>query len=74
MVRSLVRLLGRGRCPVLESVGARGRHQPALPGLHRVMLANTMFCEAYEHGGKLAGLITVLGFGVSVLIILLERA
>ena len=38
-----------------------------------VMLANTMIPEAYEHGGKLAGLFTVLGFGVSVLIVLLER-
>lgn len=39
-----------------------------------IMLANTMIPEAYEHGGKLAGLFTVLAFGVSVGIILLERA
>jgi ZIP family zinc transporter len=39
-----------------------------------MMLANTMIPEAYEHGGKLAGLFTVLGFSVSVLIILLERS
>jgi len=38
-----------------------------------VMLANTMIPEAYEHGGKLAGIFTVLGFAVSVLIIMLER-
>ena len=31
-----------------------------------MMLANTMIPEAYEHGGKLAGLFTVLGFAVSV--------
>ena len=39
-----------------------------------MMLANTMFPEAYEHGGKLAGVFTVLGFGVSVTIIILERS
>ena len=38
------------------------------------MLANTMMPEAYAHGGKLAGLFTVLGFVVSVAIVLLERA
>jgi ZIP family zinc transporter len=38
-----------------------------------MMLANTMIPEAYEHGGKLAGIFTVLGFGVSVAIVLLER-
>lgn len=39
-----------------------------------VMLANTMMPEAYEHGGKLAGLFTVLGFLVSVGVIMLEYA
>lgn len=39
-----------------------------------MMLANTMMPEAYEHGGKLAGVFTVLGFAVSVFIILLESA
>ena len=39
-----------------------------------VMLANTMMPEAYEHGGKLAGIFTVLGFVVSVLVVLIERA
>lgn len=38
-----------------------------------VMLSNTMFPEAYGHGGKLAGIFTVLGFSVAVLIVLLER-
>lgn len=38
-----------------------------------MMLANTMMPEAFSHGGKLAGLFTVLGFSVSVLVILLER-
>lgn len=37
-----------------------------------VMLANTMIPEAYEHTGKLAGLFTVLGFSVSLLVALLE--
>jgi len=39
-----------------------------------VMLASTMMPEAYEHGGKLAGIFTVLGFAISVVIIVLERA
>jgi len=38
------------------------------------MLANTMMPEAFAHGGKLAGIFTVLGFAISVMIILLERA
>lgn len=39
-----------------------------------VMLANSMIPEAYEHGGKTAGIFTVLGFFVSVLIIVLENS
>jgi len=38
-----------------------------------MMLSNTMIPEAYAHGGKLAGIFTVLGFMVSVGVILLER-
>jgi len=37
-----------------------------------VMLANTMIPEAFEHGGKLAGIFNVLGFAVAVSIALLE--
>jgi len=37
-----------------------------------VMLSNTMIPEAYEHGGKLAGIFTVLGFAVAVSMALLE--
>jgi len=33
-----------------------------------------MIPEAYEHGGKLAGIFTVLGFAFSVTIILLEKS
>jgi zinc transporter, ZIP family len=39
-----------------------------------MMLANSMIPEAYEHGGKLAGVFTVLGFAVSVLMVILERS
>jgi len=39
-----------------------------------MMLANTMIPEAYEHGGKLAGVFTVLGFAISVWVIVLEQA
>ena len=38
------------------------------------MLANPTMPEAFEHGGKLAGLFTVLGFATSVVVVLLERA
>jgi len=38
-----------------------------------MMLANTMIPEAYNHGGKLSGVFTVLGFGLSVGVVLLER-
>ena len=39
-----------------------------------MMLANTMIPEAYEHGGKLAGLFMVLGFAVCVWVIVLEHS
>lgn len=39
-----------------------------------MMLANSMMPEAYEHGGDLAGLCTVLGFCSSVAVILLEHS
>ena len=38
------------------------------------MLANSMMPEASEHGGELAGLFVVLGFSVSVFVVLLEKA
>lgn len=38
-----------------------------------VMLANTMIPEAFEHGGKLAGIFTVLGFIGAVCVVLLEK-
>jgi ZIP family zinc transporter len=37
-----------------------------------VMLANSMIPESYVHGGKLAGLFTVLGFFTSVSIVVAE--
>ena len=37
-----------------------------------MMLANSMIPEAYEQGGKLAGVFTVLGFAVSVFMVILE--
>jgi ZIP family zinc transporter len=39
-----------------------------------MMLANSMMPEAFEHGGKLAGVFTVLGFFVSVSMVILETA
>lgn len=38
-----------------------------------VMLCNTMIPEAYEHGGKLAGIFTVLGFAVAVIMAFAEK-
>jgi ZIP family zinc transporter len=38
-----------------------------------MMLANSMMPEAFEHGGKLAGIFTVLGFAVSVVMVVLEN-
>jgi ZIP family zinc transporter len=37
-----------------------------------IVLANSMMPESFEHGGKLAGIFTVLGFSVSVCVIILE--
>ncbi len=39
-----------------------------------MMLANSMIPEAYTHGGKLAGVFTVLGFFVSVVLVILENS
>jgi ZIP family zinc transporter len=38
-----------------------------------MMIANSMIPEAYEHGGKLSGVFTVLGFAVSVAVVIFER-
>jgi zinc transporter, ZIP family len=38
-----------------------------------IMLANSMIPESYEHGGKLAGVFTALGFIVSVAMVILEN-
>ena len=54
-----------------------------LPGHRRVraglaagailtMLADTMMPEAYEHGGKLVGVVTTLGFAIAATIHLLD--
>jgi ZIP family zinc transporter len=39
-----------------------------------MMLANTMMPEAFEHGGKLAGVFTVLGFALAVWVVVLENS
>jgi zinc transporter, ZIP family len=38
-----------------------------------VMISNSMTPEAHEHGGKLAGIFTVLGFAVAVSVVVLEQ-
>lgn len=42
-------------------------------GVILMMLANSMVPEAYEHGGKLAGVFTVSGFFVSVCVVVYEN-
>lgn len=42
-------------------------------GAIMVMLANSMIPEAYEHGGKITGIFTVLGFFLSVTMVVLEN-
>jgi ZIP family zinc transporter len=37
-----------------------------------VMLSDTMIPEAFQHGGKLAGIITVVGFAVAVYFSLMQ--
>ena len=39
-----------------------------------MMLANSMIPEAYEHGGKLAGVFTVFGFFLSVAMVIFENS
>lgn len=39
-----------------------------------MMLANSMIPEAFEHGGKLAGVFTVIGFFISVFMVILENS
>lgn len=39
-----------------------------------VMIANSMTPEAHEHGGKLAGIFTVLGFALAVSMVMVEQA
>jgi ZIP family zinc transporter len=38
-----------------------------------VMISNSMTPEAHEHGGRLAGIFTVLGFAVAVAIVVMEQ-
>lgn len=56
------------------SAGGLAFTQTFAGGAILMMLANTMIPEAYEHGGKLAGVFTVLGFATSVMVIVLEHA
>ena len=59
-------LLGNASAPTISFI------QTFAGGAILVMLSNTMIPEAYEHGGKLAGIFTVLGFAVAVSMALLE--
>jgi ZIP family zinc transporter len=39
-----------------------------------MMLSNSMMPEAFEHGGRLAGIATVMGFFVAVVMVMLENS
>lgn len=39
-----------------------------------IMLANSMISKSYEHAGKIAGLFTILGFFISVSVVILEHS
>jgi ZIP family zinc transporter len=60
-------LMGNASAPLLAFINAFAA------GAIMMMLANTMMPEAYRHGGKLAGVFTVIGFSLSVVMVLLER-
>jgi len=38
-----------------------------------MMLANSMIPEAFEHGGRYAGVVTVTGFFAAVALVMLEH-
>ena len=67
----------------LASVAGYGLFQHASPdtvafvlafaaGAILTMLADTMMPEAYEHGGKLVGVVTTLGFVIAFVIHMLD--
>ena len=69
----------------LASLAGYGLFQDASPdvvafvlafaaGAILTMLADTMMPEAYEHGGKLVGVVTTLGFAVAFTIHALDSA
>jgi ZIP family zinc transporter len=60
-------LMGNASAPSLAFINAFAA------GAILMMLANVMLPEAYRHGGKLAGVFTVIGFGLSVGMVLMER-
>jgi zinc transporter, ZIP family len=39
-----------------------------------IMLANSMIPESFEHSGKLAGLLTILGFFIAVVVVVFENS
>jgi zinc transporter, ZIP family len=58
---------------IATGIGANGELiQAFAAGALITMIADTMIPEAYEHGGKVSGLATVLGFGLAALLSGLE--
>jgi ZIP family zinc transporter len=60
---------GLGYLMITWLPGADGRYAQAFAaGAMLTMLADAMMPEAYQHGGKLVGIITVMGFLVSAIL------
>ena len=69
------RTLARRAGPAWQPAGGRGGDPRSLGPRHGrilTMLADTMMPEAFEHGGKLVGVFTTLGFALAFAISALE--
>jgi ZIP family zinc transporter len=73
LVLDLRRVLALGYAIVGWLPGVTGRYaQSFAAGAMLTMLADTMMPEGFEHGGKVVGLLTVLGFLMAAVLALNE--
>ena len=64
---------GLGYLMITRLAGTDGSYTQAFAaGAMLTMLADAMMPEAFEHGGKLVGLITVMGFLVAAILSAME--
>ena len=71
LITALASLAGYALFDAASDEGS-GVHARLRGGAVLTMLADTMMPEAFEHGGKLVGLATTLGFAVAFAITALE--